>query len=538
MLLAACATHAPAPTAAAPAITLPTTALTADQQVQHLLSRAAFGPSAADVARVKQLGVASWLDQQLAPGRDEAVETRLSGFPTLKLTVAQAYRAYPPLQQRAKEAGIDKKADPEEAKVKLAMLAAENPQALPRELLIEATQAKFLRAADSQRQLEEVLVDFWFNHFNVSAEKGQVRWMVTAYERDAIRPHVYGRFRDLLEATATHPAMLFYLDQWLSTKDGFDPRVLRRGDKLPNKGGKLGLNENYARELLELHTLGVDAGYSQDDVREAARALTGWSIEPRQQHDQFGAFVFRPLAHDDGEKHVFGLTLPAGGGKSDGEKLLDYLSRHPKTAHHVALKLCQRFVSDEPPPELVDRVAKKFLDTDGDLRATYAEVFTAPEFWSPAAYRSKVKTPFEFVVSAVRAMGSLESAELPLGRAMDSLGMPLYRCQPPTGYGNDEKKWVNAGGLVARINFGLSLAHGRVRGARVELSGAPMTLDQEVEALGRRLLGEPASAATQQVVKSAVQPDDDRAVSDGEMHPVNRAMVAGLLLGSPEFQKR
>jgi uncharacterized protein (DUF1800 family) len=543
VLFAACATHAPAPTpTATPALSLPATDLTPDQQVQHLLSRAAFGPSAADVARVKQQGVAAWLDEQLAPGRDEALETRLSGFPTLKLTVAQAFHSYPPLQQRAKELGIDKKTDPEEAKVKLAMLAMENPQALPKELLVEATQAKFLRAADSQRQLEEVLVDFWFNHFNVSAEKGQVRWMVTAYERDAIRPHVYGRFRDLLEATATHPAMLFYLDQWLSTKDGFDPKVLKKGEKLPNKGGKLGLNENYARELLELHTLGVDAGYTQDDVREAARALTGWSIEPRQQNDQFGAFVFRPQAHDEGEKQIFGLTLPAGGGhggRDDGEKLLDYLSRHPKTAHHVALELCQRFVADNPPPELVDRVAKKFLDTDGDLRAVYAEVLSSREFWSPAAYRAKVKTPFEFVVSAVRAVGTLDSAELPLGRAMDSLGMPLYRCQPPTGYSSDAQKWVNAGGLVARINFGLQLAQGRVRGTHVDLGGGPaLPLDQELEALGRRLLGEPASVSTQQVVKKAVQPEEERVVEDGEAHPVSRATVAGLLLGSPEFQKR
>ena len=255
--------------------------------------------------------------------------------------------------------------------------------------------ARITRAVASDRQLEEVMVDFWFNHFNVYAQKGAVRWMLPAYEREAIRPHALGRFRDLVLATARHPAMLFYLDNWLSTRADL---VIPGG---PNAGRRMGLNENYARELMELHTLGVDGGYTQQDVIEVARCFTGWTIDRPQQG---GGFVFRPLAHDRGAKRVLGQVIPAGGGQQDGERVIDILVRHPSTARFIATKLARRFVSDDPPAALVERAAATFRRTDGDIRAVLATIVTSPEFWSADAYRAKIKTPLEVVASAVRAL--------------------------------------------------------------------------------------------------------------------------------------
>ena len=400
----------------------------------------------------------------------------------------------------------------------------ENADELPRQLLVEATQAKLIRTITSKRQLEEVLVDFWFNHLNVSAEKNRTRWMVTAYERDVIRPHVLGKFRDLLGASARHPAMLWYLDNWMSVRDGFEPPRRR-------KNGGNGLNENYARELLELHTLGVEAGYTQDDVREAARVLTGWSVDVRPQSARLDQFVFRPATHDPGEKKVFGLTLN-GGGQAEGEQLLDFLARHPATARHVARKLCQRFVSDEPAPELVERVAAAFLSTDGDLKATVQSIFESPEFWSEGARGSKTKTPLEFVASSIRAVGALDEAQQPLARALESLGQPLYRCNPPTGYAEIATPWISAGALVTRINFGLALATGRVKGVALALPAAAATADATIDALSLRILGRPPSPATRATLLQTVTAREE----DGEARPVDPAIVAGLLLGSPEFQ--
>jgi uncharacterized protein (DUF1800 family) len=421
-----------------------------------------------------------------------------------------------------------------------------NADELPRQLLVELTQAKLLRAANSRRQFEEVLVDFWFNHFNVSAEKGRVRWMVNAYEREAIRPHVFGRFRDVLGATAKHPAMLWYLDGWLSVREGFSlklgarkktqaPVVMMEEDDDENApeplgtGRALGLNENYARELLELHTVGVSAGYTQDDVREAAKALTGWSLEVRPRQAKFGQFVFRPLAHDDGARRVFGLELPAGLGQQHGEQLLDFLARHPATARHLATKLCQRLVSDTPPPALVERVAAVFLRTDGDLSATYRAIIESPEFWSADAIASKTRTPLEFVVGAIRAVGTLDEVQRPLATALDQLGQPLYRCAPPTGYREEGAAWVSAGGLVARINFGLKLAAGRIPGVVVALPPKETPLDT----LAQSILGRPASEATLATVRRALAAEDEV-----DERRDDRSKVVGLLLGAPEFQRQ
>lgn len=323
----------------------------------------------------------------------------------------------------------------------------------------DLAEGKLLRAVYSNRQLEEILVDFWFNHFNIYLDKGADRYLVTSYERDVIRPRVLGKFRNLLEATAKSPAMLFYLDNWQSVANSTGRAGRRRN----------GLNENYGRELLELHTLGVDGGYTQKDVTEVARCFTGWTIKQPQLG---GEFTFNPKQHDDGEKIVLGVKIPAGGGIKDGEKVLDILSRSPATARFISRKLAIRFVADEPPESLVDRMAQTFLKSDGDLRAVMKTMFESKEFWSEGAYRSKMKSPLEMVASAVRAVSGDVDFAFALTNQVAQLGEPLYRKQEPTGYSNSGQEWMNSAGLLARMNFALNLADNRVPGVKVE-SSAP-----------------------------------------------------------------
>jgi hypothetical protein len=331
-------------------------------------------------------------------------------------------------------------------------LSAGPAQVVVRDLM----EGKLLRAIYSGRQLEEVLTDFWFNHFNVYLDKGADHYLVTEYERDAIRPHVLGKFRDLLEATAKSPAMLFYLDNWQSV--GPAPAPARAANQ-----ARRGLNENYGRELMELHTLGVDGGYAQKDVTEVARCFTGWTI---LQPQRGGDFVFNARAHDNGEKVVLGVKIPAGGGMMDGEKVLDILSRHPSTAHFISRELAQRFVADAPPDALVDRMAQTFLKTGGDLREVMKTMLASKEFWSVDAYRTKMKSPLDLVVSAVRAEDGQVDYALNLANQVAQLGEPLYRKQEPTGYSNLGKEWVNTAGLLARMNFALQLADNRIPGVK------------------------------------------------------------------------
>jgi uncharacterized protein (DUF1800 family) len=358
-------------------------------------------------------------------------------------------------------------------------LAAGPQQVVARDLM----EGKMLRAVYSNRQLEEVLTDFWFNHFNIYLDKGADRYLVTAYERDAIRPHVLGKFRDLLEATAKSPAMLFYLDNWQSV--GPNAAAAGHGNA---KQQRRGLNENYGRELLELHTLGVDGGYTQKDVTEVARCFTGWTINQPQRG---GTFVFTPRQHDNGEKVVLGVTIPAGGGEKDGEQVLDILAHSPATAHFISRKLVQRFVADEPPASLVERMAQTFLKTDGDIREVMRTMLRSKEFWSVGAYRSKMKSPLEMVASAVRAVNGEVDFASALTNQVALLGEPLYRKQEPTGYSNSSKEWLNSAGLVARMNFALQLADNKVPGVKVPMA-------------------------------ESVKPDESE----------------GITLGSPEFQKR
>ncbi|MCP3141746.1 DUF1800 domain-containing protein [Pyxidicoccus xibeiensis] len=500
----------------------------------HVLRRLAFGPSARDLAEVRRLGVDAWVEAQLA--RSDAkppleLEAKLQALPTLTMSMAELARDYPAKKQREQ-----------------ALLDGRELQR-PALIGLEQSAAKVLRAVESPRQLEEVLVDFWFNHFNVSADKGAVRWMVTSYERDAIRPHVFGSFRELLGATARHPAMLFYLDNWRSTRDGM-PRPLRREppeamsasmeeDDGEDAEPKPGLNENYARELLELHTLGVDGGYTQQDVREVARCFTGWSIRrPRREP----AFYFRRGAHDPLEKVVLGQRIAGGGRLEDGEQVLDLLASHPATARHLATKLARRFVSDTPPPALVERVAKAFLDSKGDLPTVYRALFQSPELWAPEARGAKVKTPFEFVVSALRATGAEVTVRPRLVQSLAKMGEPLYRAPAPTGFPEVAAPWVNSGALVARLNFSLELVSGRLPGTRVSLKSlaTPATASAEgwVDALGQVLLGAPPSAQTRATILAALSKRAEAASAEDEPGPVDVPLIAGLLLGSPEFQKQ
>ena len=383
--------------------------------------------------------------------------------------------------------------------------------------------SKILRAVYSNRQLEEVLTDFWFNHFNVNLDKGADRYMVTSYERDVIRPHVLGRFKDLLLATAESPAMLFYLDNWQSA--GPDP----------NKKRKQGLNENYGRELMELHTLGVDGGYTQADVTEVARCFTGWSIREPQRG---GSFEFNEKLHDKGEKHVLGVTIPAGGGMGDGLKVLDILEHSPATAHFISKSLAVRFVADNPPESLVQKMALAFTRTDGDLREVMRAMIDSPEFWDPANFRSKVKSPLEMVASAVRAVnGDVDFAQALAGQ-MNQLGEPLYRKLEPTGYSNRSTDWMNSASLLARMNFSMALVQNKIGGVKVDaaqFSGAAAQIESGILLTPA---SEDAQAAIQAGLDAAQQAVQQAATQANPQQAKTGPMVAGLTLGSPDFQRR
>ncbi len=447
----------------------------------------------------------------------------------------------------------------------------------------ELQQGKMLRAIYSQRQLEEVMTDFWFNHFNVFIGKGPDRYMITAYERDVIRPRVFGKFKDLLMATAESPAMLFYLDNALSVGPNSDfakyggggGRQMRKEKRESlfgglgrgrNRGGfpsgrrpnipgqnpqrpqqnqqaknRRGLNENYARELMELHTLGVNGGYTQKDVTEVARVFTGWTIrEPRRG----GGFEFNERMHEPGSKMVLGKKIKEGG-ESEGKKVLELLARHPSTARFISSKLAQRFVSDTPPRTLIDRMAETYQRSDGEIREVLRTMFKSPEFWAPESYRAKVKTPLEFVVSAARASGAEVSNAQPLMQNLQRMGMPLYGAQPPAGYSMRSDAWVNSAALLSRMNFALALGAGRLPGVSVEprrLLGRetmPSVPDQALAMLENALLAGDVSKQTHDTIRKQLGDVNvtGRLLDDAARSP-NTGVIAGLILGSPEFQRR
>ena len=643
-------------------------ALTEDQRILHVLNRLGFGARPGDIARVKAMGVENYINQQLTPEKisDEVAESKVKDLSVLKMTTAQLYEKFPqpgrllrqlerrgqlpdelatardnrtkntqlaPPQPKAGDAmemtpeGPTKKTgdsdkpnengnprDNQKYRQELREYYRENGLQLPQRISAELQASRILRAVYSERQLQEVMVDFWSNHFNVFAGKGADRWLLVSYDRDSIRPNTLGKFSDLLLATAQSPAMLFYLDNFQSVSPnaklgvqnlrGQGQRAIRLqelrmsnnpAEQRPQQQARRGINENYARELMELHTLGVDGGYTQKDVQEIARCFTGWTIlaprgggaataammnGPRAEmlRENAGTFFFNPRAHDDGEKIVLGQKIPAGGGFKDGLRVIDILAQHPSTAKFIATKLARHFVSDNPPAALVDRVAAAFTKTKGDIRETLRAIFFSPEFNSSEAYRAKVKRPFELTISAIRTLGGETNGGPQLHQWIARMGEPLYGFQTPNGYSDAAESWVNTGGLLERLNFGLSLASNRIPGTRLDLqqfvsnaNGSKSTENAQImnrflnlvvagdvsvktkEALLKQLNDQapvvvPAMSAPARMNRSM---EDDqmetqqfaqrqgRQLARAEANitdPVTK--IVGLILGSPEFQRQ
>jgi uncharacterized protein (DUF1800 family) len=428
----------------------------------------------------------------------------------------------------------------------------------PQRVVEELAMAKLTRAIYSERQLQQILDDFWFNHFNVFAGKGEDRWFLTSYERDVIQPHTLGKFKDLVTATAKSPAMLFYLDNFLSADPNAAARLAAeraarqswhrgpfgrpwppRPQQQQQKKNVRGLNENYGRELMELHTLGVDGGYTQKDVTEVARCFTGWTIEkPRE----YASFKFDERLHDPAPKIVLGKKIHAGGMK-DGEEVIELLSRHTSTAKFISAKLARRFVSDNPPQALVERMAKSFQSSDGDIRAVMKTMIYSPEFWSREAYHAKIKTPFELVVSAARALGTDVDTPMPLVQWTARIGEPLYQCQPPTGYSDKADAWVNTGALLNRLNYSLALAGNKVRGSRSDMAALLGVDSGDAKAALQRAVqvflgGQTAPSTLETLEKQLDTPEIVQARLDDPVKRVDLGIVAGLVLGAPEFQRR
>ncbi|MFL6207504.1 MAG: DUF1800 domain-containing protein [Pyrinomonadaceae bacterium] len=680
--------------------------LSEEQKIAHVLNRLGFGARPGDVERVRQMGLERYIDLQLHPEKidDAAAEAKLAPLTTLTMQNYELYAKFPQpgqlirqLQRQGKlpadlqavvaerkqgnaanapapaksaegtlldeamksdgaamkpgaaaknDDDAAKNADKKEYRAAVRDYMLEHGLQPPQRITAELQASRILRAVYSERQLQEAMADFWTNHFNVFAGKGADRWLLISYDRDTIRPHMLGKFQDLLVATAQSPAMMFYLDNFQSVspnaQQGGNGRgqMLRqlmndnpqaqmrrqqrlgggqlgadamrqqqaRQNQLPQQQAqrpqqqqqqrmKRGINENYARELMELHTLGVDGGYTQKDVQEVARCFTGWTIiAPRggagmmdgPLAEREGTFVFNTRMHDNGEKLVLGHKIPAGGGMNDGLMVLDILAHHPATAKFIATKLSRKFVMDNPTPELVSRVAAAFTKSDGDIRETLKAIFTSPEFNAPENFRAKIKTPFELAVSAVRALGGDTTGGPQLHQWIARMGEPLYQYQPPTGYPDTAEHWVNTGALLERINFALALVSNRIPGTRVDLAkftGAPAAggkIDQArvldtfvdvilqgdmsaqtktslLKKLNEQVTAPPAAATAQMQGPAAAQAADDAMLMDaGGQQPRERrlarmgqlaannappsnpevARIAALILGSPEFQRQ
>ncbi len=512
-----------------------------ETQAVHVLNRLAYGPKPGDVERVTRIGIDRYIDEQLHPERialPHELTERLEGLATQEMSTGDLLAEYRnAVQQVVKD---QKNGQPDEQ-------AKKERQKKFAHMAEQTAEARLTRAIDSPRQLEEVMVDFWFNHFNVFYGKGLDRVFVNSYERDAIRPYAMGHFRDLLGATAKHPAMLFYLDNWLSTSNDFKAGYFAQKLGGP-KSKSNGLNENYARELMELHTLGVENegkqdGYTQKDVTELARILTGWSFDPRIIIRGGPQFRFDTDRHDDGTKTWLGRTVQANG-QAEGEMALDILANHPATARHVSYKLAQYFVADQPPEALVERMSKTFLATNGDIRAVLKTLFYSPEFRDPIYYNAKFKTPYQYVISTARATEVPINNVRPLLGTLNQLGMPLYGCQTPDGYKNTEVAWLNPDGMTRRINFATALAQGRLPLVRA--------IDPEMAYVGmnKAALDRAATASTRAGLANADMPPID---ADSLMTTLGNGLSvktrttiatadpglrAALVLGSPDFMHR
>jgi uncharacterized protein (DUF1800 family) len=445
------------------------------------------------------------LNELLSP---DQIRVATSGTPDQKLALLDSFSAD---SRRQIVRALPPQALADVPDLRREQLAINQPQQFVNGELVEH---KLYRAVYSNRQLEEVLVDFWMNHFNVFNGKGQERVLLTSFERDAIRPYVLGRFKDMLLATARHPAMLFYLDNWQS-------QAPREDIPMPAQVRRPGLNENYGRELLELHTLGVDGGYTQADVTAVARAFTGWTIYDLQK---LAEFQFNPASHDRKEKIVLGRTIPAMGGERDGLEVLDILAHHPSTAKFISKKLAQRFLADDPPQAVVDRMAAAFTTTEGDLRAVLQALFTSPEFLSEGAWQAKLKSPLEMAVSAVRSTDAEVTDTSALAQRIADLGQPLYGKLEPTGYPNTGDAWTNTAGILGRINFASALASGQIAGVRVDVSRFNF---KDPQTIARDVLSVAPSPSTVAAIEQGTHGKE-----------ATPSMLASLVLSSPDFQRR
>jgi uncharacterized protein (DUF1800 family) len=568
-------------------------ALTGDQRIAHVLSRLTFGARPGDFERVKAMGVDAFIAQQLDSDSldDVAVQARLRKLPTLGMATPVIFEQYTPPKPVASPSPAPAKS-PDSSPAAAPKLIAQNaagqtspmsapdmqmgakkeeagrmpalPAAAPKPtpvpknpqmVVTELQRAALLRAVYSDRQLYELMVNFWENHFSIFANKDDDRYLLTSYDRETIRPFAMGRFRDLLGATAHSPAMLFYLDNWRSS-------VAR---PYPAKDGKPagvdgGLNENYARELMELHTLGVDGGYTQKDVQEVARCFSGWTI---QKPNEEGLFLYRPGLHDNGEKIVLGHKIPAGGGIADGERVLDILAAHPSTARFIATKLARRFISDDPPASVIDRAAAVFLKTDGSIRETLRAIITSPEFFSTPTYRAKMRSPFEYVAAAMRALNADTDGDRPVLDAIGRMGQPVFGRITPDGYADRADQWLSSGAMIVRFNFASALATNRIKGTTIDMTKLLTGIDQankdsvtarlisltvlsDVSPVTRTALGK--NTSTEALVIRTPPPSPNVSVgfsANGTAPPPPQPQVTGyipemitLLIGSPEFQQR
>lgn len=587
--------------------------MSGDQRIAHVLSRLTFGARPGDFERVKAMGVEAFINEQLDPDSIDAgaVIARLKKLPTLGMATPVIIEQYTPPKpsavpspspvkaQDSAAAGVpnllaqnsgtteagklpastsgEMRMDPkkEEASMTPATDSMKGPEMMkPAEpqdksvaakptpppkngqmVVTELQRAKLLRAVYSDRQLFEMMVDFWENHFNIFANKDDDRYLLTSFDRDTIRPFAMGRFRDLLGATAHSPAMLFYLDNWRSSV----PRPYA-ATKDKSAGTDGGFNENYARELMELHTLGVDGGYTQKDVLEIARCFSGWTI---QKPNEQGLFLYRPGLHDDGEKIVLGQRILPGGGMADGERVLDILARHPATARFIATKLARRFVSDEPPKAIIDRAAAVFLKTDGSIRETLRAIVTSPEFFSDTTYRAKMRSPFEYVAAPMRALNAETDGDRPVLDAIGRMGQPLFGRITPDGYGDRADQWLSSGAMIARFNFAGALATNRIKGTKIDvarlLSGVDEAKKDSVAAKFIWLtVSNDVSKGTRAVLEKTLQSPEASGSSSAAGDPGANVSVGyadaskkptgpppkyvteliTLLVGSPEFQQR
>jgi uncharacterized protein (DUF1800 family) len=492
---------------AAPAASA-TSPLTDDERALHVLNRLAYGPSAADMALIHKQGVHAYIAAQLNPASiplPADLQAQLHSLDSYQLTPAQIYLQYGPPSFAANDASAEEK--------------NRSRQRAARELTPQAHRARIWQAAQSPRQLQEVMTEFWFNHFNIFENKDWDRYWIADFEKNAIRPNALGNFRQLLGAVAHHPAMLFYLDNWLSSGDG-----------TPNAKGRFkGLNENYARELMELHTLGVDGGYSQSDVVTMARILSGWTIDVQgmQQGRSDAAFLFDPRRHDRAPKTLLGRLLPSSDSQQEGERALDLLAAHPSTAKFISTELVEYFVSDQPDPALVDRLARRFQESGGDIKSVLKALFDSPQFWARKNYQTQFKTPYQYVLSSLRASATPVRNVKPIDDVLHQLGMPLYGWLTPEGYSYAQSVWLNPDAILRRINFASTLGSGKTSIARdvgVEPGMAPAPLQQ-------------AQAPDPQQMLQMLGPMFSASALE-QIGASPRATQAGLILGSPGFMKR